>query len=214
MRRIVRLNSFGELIVQSFGSSTGPFLGPKGQDHFWATKIFRWDLFGLGESIDIIVSPELPETSNLDAVPSTTAYYFPGTEAPRANHIMNIPLQTVHHIDTMSLHTKITVASQDPMGTLLSHRVTPTLPPRYRVLNASIPIPTHITYENPGGPSSSGHSPHSFIPTLPQPPFRGPFPSSIEGTNPRGTIPLFTPNYQIPIGGQFHQGGPTHPPPL
>jgi hypothetical protein len=31
-------------------------------------------------------------------------------------------------------------------------------------------------------------------------------------TNPSGTIPSFTPNYQIPVGGQFHQGGLTQPP--
>jgi hypothetical protein len=75
----LRLTSFGELVVQSFGSPTGPFLGPEGQDPFWAIGIFRWDLFGSGAGIDITISPKLPETSDPDAVPLTTSYYFPGT---------------------------------------------------------------------------------------------------------------------------------------
>jgi hypothetical protein len=115
--------------------------------------------------------------------------------------------------DTTIPHTKITVASQAPIGTPLSPRFTPTLPPRYHALNASILTPTQIQSETPGISTSFGH--HrvlSFIPTLPQPPFRGPLPSSIEGTDPSGTILSFTPNYQIPVGGQFHQGGQTQSP--
>jgi hypothetical protein len=104
------------------------------------------------------------------------------------------------------------MASQAPIGTLLSPSVTLTLPPRYRALSASIPTPMQTPSRTPGGPSSSGHSPPGFIPTLPQPPFRGSFPSSIGGTNLSGTIPSFMPNYHIPIGGQFHQGGLTQPP--
>jgi putative SOS response-associated peptidase YedK len=45
-RRIVRVNSFRDLVVQSSGSPTGPFIGPEGQDPFWTAGIFRWDLFG------------------------------------------------------------------------------------------------------------------------------------------------------------------------
>jgi hypothetical protein len=149
----VRVNSSGDLVVQSSGSPTGPFLGPEGQDPFWTTGIFRRDLFGSGAGIDITVSPELPETSDPDAVPFTTAYYFPGTEAPRADHILTLPLQMVHYTDTTSPHTGITMASQAPIGTPLSPRVTPTLPPRYHALNASIPTPTQITSGTPGGPS-------------------------------------------------------------
>jgi hypothetical protein len=84
--------------------------------------------------------------------------------------------------------------------------------PGYRALNASIPTPTQTPSDTPGGPSSSGHSLPGFIPTLPQPPFGGPFSSSTGSINPSGTIPSFTPNYQIPVGGQFHQGGLTQPP--
>ena len=168
----MRVNSSRDLIVQSSGSPTRPFLGPEGQDPFWTTGVFRRDLFGLGAGVDITVSLELPETSDPDAVPFTTAYYFPSTEAPRADHILTLPLQMVHYIDTMSLHSGITMAIQDPIGTSLSPRVTPTLPPEYRALNASIPVPTQITYGTPGGPSSYGHSPPGFIPTLPPPPLR------------------------------------------
>jgi hypothetical protein len=155
----VRLNSSRELVVQSSGSPTGPFSGPEGQDPFWATDIFIWDLFGSREGIDITISPELPESSNPDAVPFTTAYYFPGTEALQDDHIMTLPLQMVHYTDTMNIHTNITMASQSPIGTLLSPRVTPTLPPRYRALNASILIPMQITSRSPGAPTASGHSP-------------------------------------------------------
>jgi hypothetical protein len=115
--------------------------------------------------------------------------------------------------DTTNPHTGITVASQAPIGTPLSPKFTPTLSPRYHALNASIPTPTQISYGTPGIPTPSGH--HlipGFIPILPQPPFRGPLPSSIKGIDPSGIIPYFTPNYQIPIGGQFHQGGQSQPP--
>jgi hypothetical protein len=209
------VNSSRDIVVQSSGLPTGPFIGPEGQDPFWTTGIFRRDL-GSGAGIDITVTPELPETSDPDAIPFTTAYYFPGTDAPPANHILTIPLQMVHYTmvpDTTSPHTRITVASQAPIGTPLSPRFTPTLPPRYHALNASIPAPTQISSGTPGISTPSGH--HlipGFIPTLPRPPFRGPLPSSIGGTDPSGTIPSFTPNYQIPVGGQFHQGGHPQPP--
>jgi hypothetical protein len=110
--------------------------------------------------------------------------------------------------DTMSPHTGITMDSQAPISTLLLPRFTPTLPLRYHALNASIPAPPQISFGTLGISTPSGH--HlipSFILTLPRPPFRGPLPSFIEGTNPSGTISSFTPNYQIPVGGQFHQGG-------
>jgi hypothetical protein len=66
----VQVNSSRDLVVQSSGSPTGPFLGPKGQDPFWTTGIFRWDLFGSGAGINIIVSPELCETSDPDGYKS------------------------------------------------------------------------------------------------------------------------------------------------
>jgi hypothetical protein len=216
VRRIVRVNSSGEIVVESSGLPTRPFTGPEGQDPFWTTGIFRWDLFGLGASVDITVTPELPETSNPDAIPFTTSYYFPSSNTPPTDHILLIPLQTVHYTivpDTMSRHTGITVASQAPIGTLLSPRFTPTLPLGYHALNASILSPTQIPSDTLGIYTPSGH--HlvpGFIPTLPRSPFRGPLPSPIRGTDPSGPIPSFTPNYQIPVGGQFHQGGQTQSP--
>jgi hypothetical protein len=174
-RHIMRVNSSGDLVVLSSGSPIGPFLGPEGQDPFWSAGIFRRDLFGAGSGVEITVSPMFPETSDPDAVPFTTAYYFPGTDAPRSDHILTVPIEMVHYTDTTSIHTGITVASQAPIGTPLSPSVTPTLPPRYRALNASIPTPTQTPSGTPGGPSSSRHSPPRFILTLPQPPFGGPF---------------------------------------
>jgi len=117
-----------------------------------------------------------------------------------------------HHTDTMSIHIGITTVSQVPIGTPRMPSITPTLLLGYRALNASVPTPTHTPSGSPSGPSSSGHSLPIFIPTLPQYPFGGPFLSSIGSLNPSGTLPSFTPNYQIPIGGQFHQGGMTQLP--
>jgi hypothetical protein len=114
--------------------------------------------------------------------------------------------------DTMNPHSRITTTIQAPIGTPLSPRSTPPLPPRYHALNASIPAPTQISSGTLGGSTPSRHHLPGFILTLPPPPFRGPLPSSIGGTYPSGTIQSFTPNYQIPVGGQFHQGGHTQPP--
>jgi hypothetical protein len=145
VRRIVQVNSSREIVVESSGLPTGPFTGPEGQDPFWTTGIFRRDLFGSGVSIDITVTPELPETSDLDAIPFTTAYYFPGSYTPPADHILTIPLQMVHYtmvLDTTHPHNVIIVDSQAPIGMPLSPRFTPTLPPIYHALNASIVSPT------------------------------------------------------------------------
>jgi hypothetical protein len=117
-----------------------------------------------------------------------------------------------HIVDTMSVPTGFTTVSLAPINTPRTPNVTPTLPPGYRALNASIPTPMQTPSDSPGGPSSSGHSLPSFISTLPQFPFGGPFSSSVGSLNPSGTIPPFTPNYQILVGGQFHQGGMTQPP--
>jgi hypothetical protein len=115
----------------------------------------------------------------------------------------------VHYTDTTSPHIKITMASQAPIGTPLFPRVTLTLPPGYHALNASIPTPMQISFETPNSSTPSGNHHPGFILKLPPPYFKGPLPSSIRGANPSGTIPSFTPNYQIPVDGQFHQGGPT-----
>ena len=106
-----------------------------------------------------------------------------------------------HHTNTTSVHTGITVVSLAPISTLRMPSITPTLPPGYRALNASIPTPTQTPSSSPGGPSSSEHSLLGFILTLPQFPFGGPSSSSTGSLNPSDTIPSFTPNYQIPVGG-------------
>jgi hypothetical protein len=112
-------------------------------------------------------------------------------------------------LDTTSPHTRIKVASQAPIGTPLSPRFTPTSA-QISCVECFYSAPTQISSGTPGVSTPYGH--HlipDFILTLPRPPFRGPLPSSIEGTDPSGTIPSFTPNYHILVGGQFHQGGQT-----
>ena len=78
----MRLNSSRDLVVVSSGSSIGPFKGIEGQDPFWSMGIFRQDLFGAGSGVETIISPVISETSSLEIVPFTTAYYFPGMDAP------------------------------------------------------------------------------------------------------------------------------------
>jgi hypothetical protein len=199
------LNSSGDLVVVSSGSSVGPFPGIEGQDPFWSMGIFRRDLFGPG-------SPVISEISSPETIPFTTAYYFPSMDALRSDHVLTIPIEMAHHTDTTSVHTGFTAVSLAPISTPRTPSVTPTLPHGYRVLNVSIPTPTQTPSDSLGGPSSSGHSLPSFILTLPQFTFGGPFSSSTSSLNPSGTILSFTPTYQIPIDGQFHQGGMTQPP--
>jgi hypothetical protein len=203
VRRIVRVNSSREIVVESSGLPTRPFTGPEGQDPFWTTGIFRRDLFGSGAGVDITVTPELPETSDTDAIPFTTAYYFPGSDTQPVDHILTIPLQMAHYTmvpDTMNIHTGNTVASQSPIGT---PRPTPSLPPRYNPLNASIPIPT----QGPSRvsrvfPPPEHHVVAGFILTLPHVPSRGSYPPFPGGAGPSGITQSFTPTYQIPVGGQ------------
>jgi len=117
-----------------------------------------------------------------------------------------------HHTNTMSVHTIFTMVILAPISTPRTPNITSTLPPEYHALNASIPTPTQTPSGSLGGPSSSGNSLPGFISTLPQFIFGGPSSYSIGSLNPSGTIPSFTQNYQIPFGGQFHQGGMTQPP--
>jgi hypothetical protein len=39
MRCIVQVNSSRDIVVESYGLPTGPFIGPEGQDPFWTTGI-------------------------------------------------------------------------------------------------------------------------------------------------------------------------------
>jgi hypothetical protein len=99
-----------------------------------------------------------------------------------------------HHTYTTSVPTGFIVVSLAPISTPCMPNVTPTLPPGYRVLNASIPTPTQTPSGSPGGPSSSGHSLPGFIPILPQFPYGGPSSSSTGSLNP---ITLFHHSHQI-----------------
>jgi hypothetical protein len=189
-RLFMRLNSSGDLVVTSSGSPVGPFPCIEGQDLFWSMGVLRWDLFGPGSLV-------ISKISSPETVPFTTTYHF------------NVPIRMAHHTDTTSVPTRFTAVSLSPIITSWMPNVTPTLPPRYHALNSSIPTLTKTPSGSPGGPSSSGHSLPGFISTLPQFPFGGPSSSSTGSLNPSGTILSFTPTYQIPVGGQFHQGGMT-----
>jgi hypothetical protein len=102
----------------SSGSPVGPFPSIEGQDPFWSMGIFQWDLFGPGSPvIPEIISPVVSEISIPETVPFTTAYYFPSMDAPRSDHILTIPIEMAHNIDTTSIHTKFTAVSLAPIST-------------------------------------------------------------------------------------------------
>jgi hypothetical protein len=150
--------------------------------------------------ISEINPPMISKISSPETVLFTTTYHF------------IVPVEMAHLTDTTSVPTMFTAVSIASINTPRTPNVTPTLPPRYHALNASVHTPTQTPFGSPGGPSSSGHSLLSFIPTLPQFSFGGPSSSSTGILNPRGAISSFTPTYQILVGGQFHQGGVTQPP--
>jgi hypothetical protein len=176
-RRFMRANSSRDLIVVYSGSSTGP----GEQDHFWSTSVFRRDLFGPGSPvISEINPPVISNISSIEIVPVTATYHF------------TIPAEMAHLIATTSVPTGFTTVSLAPINTPRTSNVTLTLPPGYRALNASIPTPAQTPSSSPSGPSSSGHSLPSFVPTLPQFPFGGPSSSSTGNLNPSGVIPSFT----------------------
>jgi hypothetical protein len=103
------------------------FIGPKGQDPFWSAHIPQRDLFSARTSADIFVEPELPETSDIDHSPITTTYLFGGSDTQSADPNWAIPLQMAHSTmvpNTMTIPTRNTVASQTPIGTPLSPRLT------------------------------------------------------------------------------------------
>jgi hypothetical protein len=145
---------------------------------FGLLAFFRqWDLFGSGAGIDITVEPELPETSDKDAIPFTTAYFFVGSNAQPVDPNSTIPLQMTHSTivpNTMNIPVETTVASQTPIGTPRSPRPSPSLPPGYNALNAYIPIPTQVPFRESGVFFPPGHNPvASFIRHFPTPPPKG-----------------------------------------
>jgi hypothetical protein len=177
------LNSSGELVVTSSGSPVGPFSSIEGQDPFWSTGVFHRDIFGPGSPVISEINPlVISKISNLVTVPLTTAYHF------------SVPAEMAHLANTTSVLTGFTAVDLAPINTQRTPNVTPTLPPGYHALNASIPTPSQTPSGSPSGPSFPGHPILGFIPTLPQ------FPSG--NPNPSGTIPSITPNLQILIGRQ------------
>jgi hypothetical protein len=142
----------------------------------------------------------ISKISSTETISVTIAYHF------------TTPDEMAHLTAATSVPTGFTVVILSPINTPRIPNVTPSLPPVYHALSSSIPTPTQTLSDSPGGPSSSGNFLPSFVPTLPQFPFGGPSSSSTGNPNPIGTIPSFTPNYQFPVGGQFHQGGMTQPP--
>jgi hypothetical protein len=193
----MRANSSGDLIVVYSGSPSGP----RDQDPFWSTGIFRRDLFGPGSPVIFEINPPMIyEIFDTETVSVTTTYHF------------TVPAKMAHLAATTSVSTGFNVVSLAPINTPRMPNVASTLPPGYHVLNTSIPTPAQTPSSSPSGPSYSGHFLPGFVPTLPQFPFGGHPSSSIGNPNSSGAIPSFTPSYQFPVGGQFHQGGITHSP--
>jgi hypothetical protein len=159
------------------------------------------------------VAPELPETSDKDAIPFTTAYFFPSSDAQPVDP--NTPLQMAHSTmipNATHIPPENTVASQTPIGTPRSPRSTPSLPLGYNVLNDSIPIPTQIPTGASGVLPPLGHNlVVGFIPTLPRVPSGGFHPPFPDGASPSGVTQSFTPNHQTPVGRHLNPWG--QPPP-
>jgi hypothetical protein len=220
-RHILRLNSSGELVVQTSGIPIGPFIGPEGQDPFWTTDIFRTpphtvcDRFGSGVGNDISIKPVLPKTSAIDTIPSKTTYLFVGSDTQSVDPNSTIPFQMAHSTmvpNATTIPTRNTVASHAPIGTPHSPRPIPSLPPGYNALNTTIPIPTQVSSKNSRVSPPPGYNPTaSFILTLPQVPLEGSYPPFTRGSDPSGITQSFTPNYQIPVSGKFHPRGQTQP---
>jgi hypothetical protein len=126
-RRILRLNSFRELVVDTSGIPVEVLVGLENEDPFWTTDISR-TLTSRRNPPDseaedeILVVSEPPETSTtlripLDHFNSTTCYFFIGSEAGPSS---TIPLQRAHSTmvpNTTIIPTGKIVASQPPIGT-------------------------------------------------------------------------------------------------
>jgi hypothetical protein len=179
-RLFMRPNSSEELVVTSSGSPVGPFPGVEGQDPFWSTGVFRRDLFGPGSPVVSEINP--PMFSETETILLNTTYHF------------TIPAKMAHLTNTTSVPTGFTAVGLAPINTQRTPNVTPTLPPGYHALNASIPTPSQTPSGSLGGPYFPGHPILRFILTLPQFPSRRPFLSSTGNPNPSGTILSITPN--------------------
>jgi hypothetical protein len=130
-------NSSRDLIIVYSRSSSGP----RDQDPFWSTGIFRRDLFGPGSPmISEINPPVISEISSTRIVPLTTTYHF------------TVPAEIAHLIATMSVPIGFTMVSLSPINTPRTPNVILTLPLGYRALNASIPTLAQTPSGSPSGP--------------------------------------------------------------
>jgi hypothetical protein len=223
-RRILRLNSSGELVVDTSGIPTGITVGLENEDPFWTTDISRTPTSrrnppSLEAEAEIPVVSDPPETSTsfmipLDHFNNTTCYFFVGSEVGPSS---TIPLQHAHSTmvpNTTIIPTGNMMASQPPIGTPRSSRQIPSHPLGYNALNASIPIPSQVppraygVFTPPGYNVASGSilTPSKFLSEGSYPHFIGGFEPSVSTTFGIST-PLFTSGYQIPIGGQYNPGG-------
>jgi hypothetical protein len=99
-----------------------------------------------------------------------------------------------------TIPTSSMVVNQTPIGTLVSSRPNPPLPPGYRALNPSVSNTTQVT------PGVSGHffppRYNTVVGSIPTLSFGG---AGIGGSNPfGGTGHLLTSGFQIPLGTQPH----------
>jgi hypothetical protein len=117
VRHIVRVNSSEDIVVESSGLPTRPFTGPKGQDPFWTTGIFR--RISLAQEKVLISLSHLSHPKHL----IQTWYLlllpilFLVRDAQPTDHILTIPLQMDHYTiipDTTNLHNRNTVAMPGP----------------------------------------------------------------------------------------------------
>jgi hypothetical protein len=222
------MNSSGELVVDTYGIPTGPHTGPGAENPLWTTDIFRIpprtvrDLYDLGVGPDTPVISQLPETSvtytiPLDHFSGTTSNItvIPDTQSvgPSSNFSLQMAHSTmVPHVTTIP--TRNVVVNQAPIGTPLSSRPIPSLPPGYHSLNPSTAIPTQVPSRVSGLFVPPGYNVVvSFVPTPSQVLSRGSYPPFPGGSGPSGSNPIgsthhpFTSGYQIPIGGKSHVGG-------
>jgi hypothetical protein len=237
------MNSSREIfVVENIGVPTRPNVGSGVEYPLFHSESFRTpthivktsnpsyvplkvcDIYGnLGASPDQPMESQVPETYVTYTVP---LYHFNGTTSSVAtvsnqflvgSHSI-LPLQMAHSImvpQATMVSTRIVVVTQSQIGTPLPSIPNTSLPPGYKALNTSIPIPTQV----PSGgyrlyfPPWYNIASH-IVPTPTQILYEGPYvpPSPLlggshhpspSGSNPFGATSLpITSGFHIPVGGQ------------
>jgi hypothetical protein len=98
----MRLNSSGELVVTTFGSTVGPFPGVESQDPFCSGD-FRRTLFGPSSLVVSEISPLV--FFETETVPLNTTYHF------------TVPSEMAHLTNTTSVQTGFTAVGLAPINT-------------------------------------------------------------------------------------------------